>query len=174
MSLQTRISYAIMAVLLVLIGWLHLGVLVLTALFGYFAIQKFSLGRSRVLGLALYVIAVAGIAERYGTPCYIYSHATLTRHFRAYDGAFKDIPHVVAFAMKANSNLAILRLMAKEGSGVDIVSGGAIQDSTDHGPGPHCASVAKSVQFKLKAGVITLQLSDNRGAHVDVLVAHQP
>ena len=71
-------------------------------------------------------VAVAGIAERYGTPCYIYSHATLTRHFRAYDGAFKDIPHVVAFAMKANSNLAILRLMAKEGSGVDIVSGGEL------------------------------------------------
>jgi predicted PurR-regulated permease PerM len=61
MSLPARISYVIMAVLLVLIGWLHLGVLVLTSLFGYFAIQKFSLGRSRMLGLALYVVAVAGI-----------------------------------------------------------------------------------------------------------------
>jgi predicted PurR-regulated permease PerM len=61
MSLQTRISYAIMAVLLVLIGWLHLGVLVLTALFGYFAIQKFSLGRSRALGLVLYIVAVTAI-----------------------------------------------------------------------------------------------------------------
>lgn len=61
MSLPTRISYVIMAVLLVLIGWLHLGTLVLTSFFGYFAIQKFSLGRSRLLGLALYIIAVAGI-----------------------------------------------------------------------------------------------------------------
>jgi predicted PurR-regulated permease PerM len=61
MSLPARISYVIMAVLLVLIGWLHLGVLVLTSLFGYFAIQKFSLGRSRALGLVLYVVAVASI-----------------------------------------------------------------------------------------------------------------
>ena len=51
-----------MAVLLVLVGWLHLGTLVLTALFGYFAIQKFSLGRSRLLGITLYIIAVAGIS----------------------------------------------------------------------------------------------------------------
>ena len=50
MNLQTRISYVIMAVLLVLVGWLHLGVLVLTSLFGYFAIQQFSFGRSRLLG----------------------------------------------------------------------------------------------------------------------------
>lgn len=61
MSLPTRISYAIMVVLLVLVGWLHLGTLILTSLFGYFAIQAFSLGRSRLLGLALYIIAVAGI-----------------------------------------------------------------------------------------------------------------
>jgi len=71
-------------------------------------------------------VPVSQIAKEVGTPCYIYSHATLTRHFRAYDGAFKNIPHIVAFAMKANSNLAILRLMAKEGSGVDIVSGGEL------------------------------------------------
>ncbi len=71
-------------------------------------------------------VPVSRIAKEVGTPCYIYSHATLIRHFRAYDSAFKNIPHVIAFAMKANSNLAILRLMAKEGSGVDIVSGGEL------------------------------------------------
>lgn len=71
-------------------------------------------------------VPVSRIAKEVGTPCYIYSHATLIRHFHAYDGAFKNIPHIVAFAMKANSNLAILRLMAKEGSGVDIVSGGEL------------------------------------------------
>lgn len=71
-------------------------------------------------------VPVSQIAKEVGTPCYIYSHATLVRHFRAYDSAFKNIPHIVAFAMKANSNLAILRLMAKEGSGVDIVSGGEL------------------------------------------------
>jgi diaminopimelate decarboxylase len=71
-------------------------------------------------------VAVSQIAKEVGTPCYIYSHATLIRHVRAYDSAFKNIPHLIAFAMKANSNLAILRLMAKEGSGVDIVSGGEL------------------------------------------------
>jgi diaminopimelate decarboxylase len=71
-------------------------------------------------------VPVSRIAKEVGTPCYVYSHATLVRHFRAYDNAFKSIPHVVAFAMKANSNLAVLRLMAKEGSGADIVSGGEL------------------------------------------------
>ena len=71
-------------------------------------------------------VPVSRIAKEVGTPCYVYSHATLLRHFRAYDSAFRNIPHVIAFAMKANSNLAILRLMAKEGSGADIVSGGEL------------------------------------------------
>ena len=71
-------------------------------------------------------VPLSRIVKEVGTPCYVYSHRTLVRHFRAYDGAFTSIPHIVAFAMKANSNLAILRLMAKEGSGVDIVSGGEL------------------------------------------------
>ena len=71
-------------------------------------------------------VPVSRIAKELGTPCYVYSHATLVRHFRAYDHAFANVPHMIAFAMKANSNLAILRLMAKEGSGVDIVSGGEL------------------------------------------------
>lgn len=71
-------------------------------------------------------VPVSRIAKEVGTPCYVYSHATLLRHFRAYDSAFGNIPHVVAFAMKANSNLAILRMMAAEGSGADIVSGGEL------------------------------------------------
>ena len=71
-------------------------------------------------------VPVSRIVKEVGTPCYIYSHATLLRHFRAYDSAFSSIPHVIAFAMKANSNLAVLRLMAREGSGADIVSGGEL------------------------------------------------
>lgn len=57
-SLPTRISYAIMVVMLVLIGWLHLGTLVLTTLFGFFALQKFSFGKSKSLGVAIYIVAV--------------------------------------------------------------------------------------------------------------------
>jgi diaminopimelate decarboxylase len=71
-------------------------------------------------------VPVSRIVKELGTPCYIYSHATLVRHFQAYDRAFAAVPHIIAFAMKANSNLAILRLMAKQGSGVDIVSGGEL------------------------------------------------
>lgn len=71
-------------------------------------------------------VPLSRVAKEVGTPCYVYSHHTLVQHFRVYDGAFKHIPHIVAFAMKANSNLAVLRIMAKEGSGVDIVSGGEL------------------------------------------------
>ncbi|HET6675864.1 MAG TPA: diaminopimelate decarboxylase [Nitrospiraceae bacterium] len=71
-------------------------------------------------------VPLGRIAKEVGTPCYVYSHHTLMRHFRAYDSAFQSIPHILAFAMKANSNLAIVKLMANEGSGVDIVSGGEL------------------------------------------------
>ncbi len=60
MSNSARISYAIMAVALVLIGWLHLGMLVLTTLFGFFALQRFSLGQSKFLGVVVYIVAVVG------------------------------------------------------------------------------------------------------------------
>ena len=98
MNLQIRISFVIMAVLLVLIGWLHLGVLVLTALFGYFAILKFSFGRSRLLGLAIYIIAVAAIG---------YGMFSFTRH--AYktlpEIADTTIPKVVEYAESQNVEL---------------------------------------------------------------------
>ena len=71
-------------------------------------------------------VSLKQIAEQVGTPCYVYSHRTLIRHFHAFDDAFKNVPHVVAYAMKANSNIAILKLLAKEGSGADIVSGGEL------------------------------------------------
>lgn len=71
-------------------------------------------------------VPVRKIAETYGTPLYIYSHNTLVRHFKAYDDAFNGIPHIICFALKANSNTAILRLFAKNGGGADVVSGGEI------------------------------------------------
>ncbi|MCS6318932.1 MAG: diaminopimelate decarboxylase [Nitrospira sp.] len=81
-------------------------------------------------------VPLSRIAKEVGTPCYVYSHHTLVRHFRVYDSAFQNIPHIVAFAMKANSNLAVLRLMAKEGSGVDIVSGGELFRALQAGVSP--------------------------------------
>ncbi|MET0102954.1 MAG: diaminopimelate decarboxylase [Sedimenticola sp.] len=67
------------------------------------------------------------IAETYGTPCYVYSRATLERHWRAFDNAFQDHPHLVCYAVKANSNLAVLNLLARLGSGFDIVSVGELE-----------------------------------------------
>jgi diaminopimelate decarboxylase len=71
-------------------------------------------------------VPVSKIAKDVGTPFYLYSHATLRQHFRAFDDAFSDISHLTCFAMKSNSNLAILRLFALEGGGADIVSGGEL------------------------------------------------
>jgi diaminopimelate decarboxylase len=71
-------------------------------------------------------VPVRTLAEKYGTPLYIYSHKTLARHFNAYDHAYRNFPHVVCFALKANSNGAVLRLLAKSGCGADIVSGGEL------------------------------------------------
>lgn len=72
-------------------------------------------------------IALSEIAAEFGTPCYVYSRATLERHWRAFDDAFNAYPHLICYAVKANSNLAILNLFARLGSGFDIVSLGEMQ-----------------------------------------------
>ena len=71
-------------------------------------------------------VAVAEIARAVGTPFYLYSSATLIRHFQAFDSAFRDIRHITCFAVKSCSNIAILNLFAKLGGGADIVSGGEL------------------------------------------------
>ncbi len=69
---------------------------------------------------------LADIARREGTPCYVYSRAAILDRFQAYNQAFGDVPHKVCYAVKANSNLAILKLLADAGAGFDIVSGGEL------------------------------------------------
>ena len=71
-------------------------------------------------------VPLSAIAERYGTPCYVYSRAALESRFRAFDGAFAGTPHLICYAVKANSNLAVLNIFARLGSGFDIVSGGEL------------------------------------------------
>ena len=66
------------------------------------------------------------IVEAVGTPLYVYSHNTILRHFNAYQGAFNGQPHIICFALKANSNMAVLRLLANHGCGADVVSGGEL------------------------------------------------
>ena len=72
-------------------------------------------------------VPVANIAATVGTPCYIYSRATIERHWRAFDRAFGDHPHLICYAVKANSNLAVLNVLARLGSGFDIVSVGELE-----------------------------------------------
>lgn len=72
-------------------------------------------------------VPLAHIAEKYGTPSYVYSRATLERHFRAFDDAFGEQPHLICYSVKANSNIAMLNLLARLGSGFDIVSVGELE-----------------------------------------------
>ena len=72
-------------------------------------------------------VAIADIIQAHGTPAYIYSRATLERHWHAFDNAFGDHPHLICFAVKSNSNIALLNVMAKLGSGFDIVSQGELE-----------------------------------------------
>ena len=71
-------------------------------------------------------ICLKDIAEDVGTPFYLYSHATVKRHFLIFDGAFDGVDRLICYSAKANSNLAILTLLAKLGAGLDIVSGGEL------------------------------------------------
>ena len=72
-------------------------------------------------------VALARIAEEVGTPAYVYSRATLTRHVRVFDEAFAGVDHLICYAVKALSNQAVLALLAKLGTGMDVVSGGELK-----------------------------------------------
>ena len=71
-------------------------------------------------------VSVREIAEAVGTPTYVYSYATLERHYQVFDAALAGEPHLICFSMKANSNLAVLMALVGWGAGLDIVSGGEL------------------------------------------------
>ena len=77
-------------------------------------------------GLAVEGVPLAEIAARHGTPCFIYSRAALESAYRQFDGAFAGVDHLTCYALKANSNLAVLDVFARLGSGFDVVSGGEL------------------------------------------------
>jgi diaminopimelate decarboxylase len=72
-------------------------------------------------------IDITANIDNWGTPCYVYSRATIERHWKAFDAALGSQPHLVCYAVKANSNLAVLNVLAKLGSGFDIVSMGELE-----------------------------------------------
>ena len=104
-------------------------------------------------------IAVESLAEKFGTPLYVYSQRTLTDHFSKLDAALAPLDHLVCFAMKANSNLSVMRVLANLGSGFDVVSAGELQRVIAAGGDPaKCvfAGVAKSaeeIEFALRRGI---------------------
>ena len=109
-------------------------------------------------------VPLAEVAEAVGTPCYVYSRATIERHWRVFDAAFGQYPHKVCYSVKANSSLAVLNLLAKLGSGFDIVSGGEMERVLRAGGGPSdvvFSGVGKSrseIQRALQIGVGCLNL----------------
>ena len=72
-------------------------------------------------------IALPKLAEKYATPLYVYSAATIEERFHTFDRAFSDLPHTICYSVKANSNLSLLRLLAKQGCGFDVVSSGELE-----------------------------------------------
>lgn len=105
-------------------------------------------------------VPVSKVAREMGTPFYLYSHATLQQHFRAFDDAFADLKHLTCFSMKSNSNLAIIRLFAGQGSGMDIVSGGELYRALKAGVEPEkivFSGVGKQVEdfeYALKSDIL--------------------
>ncbi len=104
-------------------------------------------------------VPVADLAERYGTPLYVYSRATLERHWRVFDSVLSEHPHCICYAVKANSNIAILQVLAKLGSGFDIVSVGELERVLAAGGDP------KKTVF---SGVGKLQHEIVRALEVDI------
>ncbi len=81
-------------------------------------------------------VAVSKIAEKVGTPVYIYSLRTLKRHYNAFFEAFSSVDNIICYSVKANSNLSVLSVFAAEGSGFDIVSGGELFRALKAGADP--------------------------------------
>jgi diaminopimelate decarboxylase len=112
-------------------------------------------------------VPVEKIANRVGTPLYIYSHRTLLRHYNAFENAFDGYPHIICFALKANSNGAILRALAKEGCGADVVSGGELYLARVAGIPPKkivYAGVGKTgeeIRFALKSRILMFNIESS-------------
>lgn len=104
------------------------------------------------------------IVENVGTPSYVYSHATLRRHFLTFQKAFEGVPHLICFSAKSNSNLAVLKLFAGLGSGLDIVSGGELFRGLQAGIPPErivYSGVGKredEIEYALQSGVLMFSI----------------
>lgn len=109
-------------------------------------------------------VPLSEIAETYGTPAYVYSQATLTRHYRVFDEALADFDHQICFSVKANSNIAILGLLRSLGAGADIVSGGELLRALRAGIAPEkivfsgVGKTAEEMRQALDAGILVFNV----------------
>jgi diaminopimelate decarboxylase len=117
--------------------------------------------------LACEGVPLRTIAERVGTPTYVYSYATLERHFKVFDDAFQNRKHIICYSMKANSNLAVLRAMVSWGAGVDIVSGGELYRALKVGADPKkivFSGVGKreeEIEYAIKSGILAFNVESH-------------
>ena len=123
-------------------------------------------------------VALGDIAEQFGTPCYVYSHAALTAAYQGFDAAFASHDHLVCYAVKANPNLAILQLFARLGSGFDIVSGGELARVLAAGGDPGkivfsgVGKTADDIRDALTAGILCFNVeSASELARIDAIAA---
>lgn len=109
-------------------------------------------------------VALEHIAREFGTPCYVYSRAAIVAAYREFDAAFEERDHLVCYAVKANPNLAILNLLARLGSGFDIVSGGELQRVLKAGGEPQkivfsgVGKQAGEMRAALAAGILSFNV----------------
>lgn len=112
-------------------------------------------------------IPVKRLAQKFGTPLYIYSQRTIERHVNAYREAFRDTGHIICYAVKANSNLSILRLLGRMGCGADVISGGELFRALRAGIKPErivYAGVGKTeseIRYALKSGILMFNVESS-------------
>ena len=113
-------------------------------------------------------VSIGGLAKDVGTPFYLYSYTTIKNHFRAFNSAFSNIPHLVCFAVKANSNIALLRIFVEEGGGFDIVSGGELYRALLAGADPQkivytgVGKTEEEIVYALKSNILMLNVESTQ------------
>jgi diaminopimelate decarboxylase len=113
-------------------------------------------------------VALKDIVAKTGSPVYVYSHATLTRHFKAFDDAFSGAPHTICYSVKANSTQSVLKTFINLGGGVDIVSGGELFRALKAGVDPNkvvYSGVGKKddeIEFALKTGILMFNVESEQ------------
>ena len=110
-------------------------------------------------------VSLASIAAEVGTPCYVYSRATLERHFHAFDAPFNGLAHSICYAVKANGNIAVLQVLDQMGAGFDIVSGGELDRVIAAGGPPNrvvFSGVGKSIEEILEKMKLQKQEKENK------------